>query len=397
MSETFELESFAYLSRFRCIGDKCEDTCCKGWGMQVDAPHVELYKKEAPELLDAVTTGEAEHIMRRDPATDYCVKFEGGICSIHRDRGTNFLGDACHFYPRVTRGFAQKNMQSAALSCPEIVRIILRDEAPFAPATITTDRLPHAMKNYLPEGQDIITGEHALSIQRHFIDAALDESVPAERALMRIITVSHSLETLPPDKWAEMAGFLFRMADGRLMAAESNPLDGFRLAQILEALIGAAKPTARPYLDDTRSAMLEALGIQIAANTYDIVSRNGDFSTYENLWQRYQPIARPRVDKLLKRWLAGQLAMAGYPFGGFGAKLKDRAAVLAVRFATLRLALMAKMDAGGHPPAEETIVHTIHGLSRFLDHLADPAFSLMAYQEAGWLSAARLRGLIRDE
>jgi hypothetical protein len=38
----------------------------------------------------------------------------------------------------------------------------------------------------------------------------------------------------------------------------------------------------------------------------------------------------------------------------------------------------------------------IQSLARFLDHLADPTFSLMAYEEAGWHKEGRLRGLIGD-
>lgn len=361
--------------------------------MQVDAPRIALYKKEAPELLDAVTTGEAEHIMRRDPATDYCVKFDKGFCAIHRDRGTKFLGDACHFYPRVTRRYGDSLTQSAALSCPEITRLILFGDAPFAPVELEVDRIPTETKDYLPP---TLSPEDTRTVQRAFIEAALAEDVPVERALMRIITVGESLSLSQPQQWGEMIAFLFRMADGRFLPPETNTVDGYRLIQILEALIGAAKPTARPMLDETRQAILNALGIQVAANTYDIISSTGDFTTYDTLWRRWQPLARPRMDTLLKRWLAGQIAMSGYPFSGFGSAISDRSLVLAVRFATLRLALMAKMDASGHPPDDETVVHTIHSLSRFMDHLADSTFSMMAYAEAGWASLPRLRGLIAD-
>ena len=77
------IKTYAFVEKFQCLGDKCEDTCCKGWGMQLDPVRKKLYEKEAPELMDAVTSGEAELIMKRDPETDYCVKFDDGWCSIH--------------------------------------------------------------------------------------------------------------------------------------------------------------------------------------------------------------------------------------------------------------------------------------------------------------------------
>jgi len=45
---------------------------------------------------------------------------------------------------------------------------------------------------------------------------------------------------------------------------------------------------------------------------------------------------------------------------------------------------------------EEELVRVIQGLSRFLDHLADPTLSIKIYQEVGWLREARLRSLIGD-
>ena len=87
------------VAQFSCLGGECPDTCCQGWGMQLTAETVAKYKAEAPELMDAVSTGEAEFIMKRDPVTDTCVKFEGGWCGIHRDYGEAFLGDACQFSP----------------------------------------------------------------------------------------------------------------------------------------------------------------------------------------------------------------------------------------------------------------------------------------------------------
>ena len=73
-----QLERWALLEKFQCLGDACPDTCCQGWGMQVDKAHIDLYAAKAPELLSAVTSGEADYVMRRDPATDHCIKFDQG-------------------------------------------------------------------------------------------------------------------------------------------------------------------------------------------------------------------------------------------------------------------------------------------------------------------------------
>ena len=96
---------------------------------------------------------------------------------------------------------------------------------------------------------------------------------------------------------------------------------------------------------------------------------------------------------VLKRWLQAQLAMSGFPFGGFGDTLPERTLTLAIRFVTVRLGLMTT----GMPPAPEETLRVVQSLSRFMDHLADPTFSLMAYREAGWEDPARLRALVQDD
>ncbi len=42
------------LSQFVCLGERCEDTCCQGWSMQVDEPTRKRYETDAPELLEAI-------------------------------------------------------------------------------------------------------------------------------------------------------------------------------------------------------------------------------------------------------------------------------------------------------------------------------------------------------
>ena len=33
-----------YYKKFQCIAEKCEDTCCAGWGIAIDGKSLEKYK-----------------------------------------------------------------------------------------------------------------------------------------------------------------------------------------------------------------------------------------------------------------------------------------------------------------------------------------------------------------
>src|SRR5690606_34553615 len=135
------------------------------------------YEKHAPELLGAVTSGEAELIMRRDPETDYCVKFENGLCGIHKKYGTDFLGDACHFFPRVTRRLGDTTLMTASLSCPEVARLALSGEEGLELVDAVTARIPYSLKDYAPSALD---ADRALAVHQAFLAAAADSQATAE-------------------------------------------------------------------------------------------------------------------------------------------------------------------------------------------------------------------------
>jgi hypothetical protein len=111
---------------------------------------------------------------------------------------------------------------------------------------------------------------------------------------------------------------------------------------------------------------------------------------------RWQKKAAAALDGTLKRWIAAQLSMASFPFAGFGGDVLERAIILAVRFATVKLALKAQVDENGVPPPPEKVVEVVQSIARFTDHLADPTFSIMAYNEVGWSKERRLRALVGD-
>ena len=385
------LHSSAFLAQFSCLGDQCEDTCCKGWGMQLSAQTVEKYQREAPELMDAVTSGEAEHIMKRDPATDYCVKFEAGWCGVHAKYGTDFLGDACHFFPRTTRGLGDAAVMTASLSCPEVVRLALLQDGGFSHEQSEAARLPHSLKNYAPEGLDEAT---CLNIHRAFIDAALDEQAAPEMVMARLRSVAASLQSVDIKSWGMAAPFYLKHADARLPQPEAQIADPFNLLNALQGLIGASRKTSRPRLEWTLRDIEQALHVTLDWERLSIATSEQSLAAWQAMQARWQAEWAAHFAPMLRRWIAAQLAVALFPFGGFGDTLTDRATLLGVRFATLKLALMSACQMKGGLIADADVVRVVQSLARFLDHLADPALSMQIYSETGWVREPRLRALV---
>lgn len=378
------------LSQFSCLGDKCADTCCSGWSMQMDTPTLRRYKNEAPELLDAVQPAkETQWVMKRNENGD-CVKLEGGLCSIHKKYGETFLGDACYFYPRAPRRLGGKSMMGAVLSCPEIARLALADDDAAMLEEVDAERLPHQLKDYLPQE---LTLEQALAIHQVFLDATKNKEATAEQIFLRIASCSRSLDRIDKKTWPSMVAFYLEHADSRLPPAQTNINDPFNLLHALSGLLIAAKKKPSARLAETISEMERGLAARLDWEAVRIETDDKSLPAYQRLnaiWKEQGAHYAP----VLRRWLAMQLSLMVHPFGGFGNSLSDRVTIIGVRMATFKLALMCGCGIYGETLPQEAVARMAQSLSRVLDHLADPTFSMQIYAETGWTEETRMRGLL---
>lgn len=387
------LHSTAFTARFTCLGDKCEDTCCKSWSMQMDDATLARYRAEAPELLEAVTEGPSGPIMRRDPATDFCVKLDGGLCGIHRDYGSDFLGDACHFYPRVTRRLADATFMTATMSCPEIARLALFGTGAHALGEGAVSRLPESLRDYAPEG---MAAADALAVHGAFLATALDGAHPAAHNLACIVSVAHSLGAFGAESWPMAVPFYLKSAATRLPAPEGNASDPFNLLHALMGIVAAAGQHDRPRLRETMADMETALRVELDWQGLGIRATGDSVAAYAAMEAEWNAQYAAPFEPLLRRWVATQLSVSLFPFAGFGHDVRERALILGVRFATLRLALMSACHVAGRAVDDAQAVRIVQSIARVLDHLADPELSLKIYEEPGWLREPRLRALMGD-
>jgi lysine-N-methylase len=364
--------------------------------MQVDDDTFAHYQKNTPELLDAVVVGEAEHVMRRDPETDYCVKFSDGWCSIQQTYGEDALGDACYFFPRVTRLLGGTLLQTASLSCPEIARLALFEENSSRSHYEAEDdvaRLPLTLRDYLPSA---LQAEDALAIHRAFLVAASSETVSVEQMIAQLHSVAQSLACLDMTSWASAVDFYLNTAATRLPSAESHLADPFNLFYALSGLVAATTPTKRPRLDLVLNTMREALALTEGASSLaegqSVPLTPFHLERYRVMQQQWVS-ENARLQPLFRRWLQVQLKAALFPFSGFGDSLPNRVAIMGIRFATLKLALQCHLFQH-QTLSDEALLTIAQSLSRFMDHLADPAFSVRIYEETGWLRLDRLRGIL---
>jgi lysine-N-methylase len=157
-----------YASRFGCIGAACEDTCCKDWGITIDAKTFDAYRQlEHPQLGRRLADSVQPHaspaaaaspaIIRLHPESRHCPLLQDHLCTVQATLGDSWLPDTCFAYPRMSRTFAGRHEIALNLSCPEAARLALLAADAFdfveAPAQLRMDLLQQpGARHGLPVG-----------------------------------------------------------------------------------------------------------------------------------------------------------------------------------------------------------------------------------------------------
>jgi len=132
---------------FSCIGDKCEDTCCIGWQINIDKDTYFKYKHIVNKTVRNEIVGNID-ILDKDSNNSYanikldnykCPFLKDGLCSIQNKLGHEYLSHTCKVYPRKVVKIQDLIEVSYTLSCTEVVRRLILDSEPMEFNTETID------------------------------------------------------------------------------------------------------------------------------------------------------------------------------------------------------------------------------------------------------------------
>lgn len=122
-----------YNKKFKCIGGRCPDTCCRDWSIVPDEDALADYKAAPEPLRSAIAAALSE-----DDDGDVCFALgedgfcallrPDGLCSIQRDWGEAHLCAHCAAYPRFTEEYGCLRETALAVSCPEAARLLMEAE-----------------------------------------------------------------------------------------------------------------------------------------------------------------------------------------------------------------------------------------------------------------------------
>jgi hypothetical protein len=100
------------------------------------------------------------------------------------------------------------------------------------------------------------------------------------------------------------------------------------------------------------------------------------------------------MQPILKKWLAAELALNFFPFGGLGNNFHERYMILCLRYSITRLAIIAHHITHHTAPNDAELVFIIQSIARFLDHLSNGQMIIEFCEQSEWNNNARLNGLL---
>ena len=130
-----------YYKDFKCIADKCSDTCCAGWDVDVDEQSYEFYKKQTGEIgerLENVMVPKEEGGCTFTLTENMRCPFldNENLCDLYKALGESALCETCDEFPRFKNEYGATREIGVAPSCPVVAEMFMSlDEAKLVSET----------------------------------------------------------------------------------------------------------------------------------------------------------------------------------------------------------------------------------------------------------------------
>lgn len=123
-----------YYKEFRCIADKCKDSCCIGWEIDIDEDTYDYYNSISGDfgkrLKENMKSGEENCFRLKQGRCPFLN--QKNLCDICIELGEEALSEVCTEYPRFTMEYGDVVEKCMALSCEEVGRLLFQSTNPFA-------------------------------------------------------------------------------------------------------------------------------------------------------------------------------------------------------------------------------------------------------------------------
>ena len=124
-----------YYKKFKCIADKCKNSCCIGWEIDVDRDSFNYYKTVNSDfgknIISKIEIFPTPHF-KLDKNGHCPFLMNSGLCEIITNLGEEGLCQICYDHPRFRNYFESRTEIGLGLCCESAAKLILEDRNSFS-------------------------------------------------------------------------------------------------------------------------------------------------------------------------------------------------------------------------------------------------------------------------
>jgi len=330
-----KLLSLPYMQQFRCIADKCEDTCCQHWHVRIDRLHYQRMldwseKDNTQKVLFSKSVLLNESSMSSDKSYAYIEMDENGFCpylnkseqcTLHINQGVDILSDICAFYPRIISVKNTVKELSGALSCPEVVRLCLSEDIEnHVQLKVDDNILPHredipVHRNLDLGGNSTLYEKYFENVQQTFIDIIKLTDCDYFTRLYILASYSHSISSIYFDTCVSLdsdvlENYRSHVFDSDYKTSVSHFIGQYENDQplagiiIYSILILKQQQAPEEKLSLMVVNMLNEYATNMGLNSYQDVKNAADYSVaFQNRYSVFSNSVHHQVEDYLTKYL----------------------------------------------------------------------------------------------
>lgn len=124
-----------YYDDFKCIADKCSDSCCIGWEIDIDPDTLKIYESEAGTLGKKLKKNikDGSFVLTENERCPFLRK--DNLCELICQKGVGYLCEICREHPRYYEFYGDYLDMGIGLCCEEACRLLFSGK----PLTLITE------------------------------------------------------------------------------------------------------------------------------------------------------------------------------------------------------------------------------------------------------------------
>ena len=179
-----------YYDDFKCIADKCPQTCCAGWLIEIDEEALKRYREKKIDTVDF------KHECFYQDKEKRCRNLnENGLCKLILEHGEDILCNTCRLFPRHIEEFENVREYSLSISCPEVAQYLLKRKESVTYRTVEDDEAD--TEEYDKEEQLVYIKLYLL--REEFFGIVLDRTLSFADKAGRILAIAREFQNRTDD------------------------------------------------------------------------------------------------------------------------------------------------------------------------------------------------------